>query len=140
MPTELEKENLKPLEKEGYSKKAIEFYNDKVNVGIIADADVALAYTGPCGDTLTLYLLISKEDVIENAQFQYIGCPALAACGSILTEIIKGKTIPDAKKITQDLVLSELGVLPDEESHCAELATTTLRRTILKYEQNKKKT
>ena len=107
---ELEKEELSLLEGAGYSRKAIELYGGKVNVGVMENPDVALAYTGPCGDTIKLYLKIGKNDKIEDAKFQYIGCAASAACGSILTQIIKGKTLQEAKKITKDDVLRDLAV------------------------------
>lgn len=122
----------------GYSGKAIELYGNKVNVGLIENPDVALAYTGPCGDTITLYLKINKDKVIEDAKFQYSGCPASAACGSILTQIIKRKRLQEAKEITEEDVLKELDGLPDNECHCAELAVTTLHKTISKYEEKEK--
>ena len=134
---ELSKDELSLLAEAGYSKKAIELYDGKVNVGVMENPDVALAYTGPCGDTIKLYLLIGKDDMIEDAKFQYLGCPTSAACGSILTQIINGKTLQEAKKITKDDVLKELGGLPDEECHCAELTVSTLYRTIAKYEEKR---
>ncbi len=73
------RENLELLKAAGYSGKAIELYRNKVNVGLIENPDVALAYTGPCGDTITLYLIINKDKIIEDAKFQYLGCPASAA-------------------------------------------------------------
>jgi nitrogen fixation NifU-like protein len=126
------------LPEAGYPRKAIELYRCKVNVGVIENPHVALAYTGPCGDTIKLFLKIGKNNVIDEAKFRYIGCPALAACGSILTQIIKGKTLLEAKKTTEDDLLRKLGGLPGEECHCAKLAVTTLQRTISKYEEDKK--
>ena len=123
----------------GYSGKAIELYSNKVNVGVMDNPDVALAYTGPCGDTIKLYLKMNKNKVIEDAKFQYLGCPASAACGSNLTQIIKGKRLQEAKEITEDDVLMELNGLPDNECHCAELAVTTLYKAISKYEAKEKK-
>jgi len=130
---------LSLLEEAGYSKKAIGLYCGRVNVGVIENPDAALAYTGPCGDTIKLFLKIGEVDVIDEAKFQYLGCPASAACGSILTQMIKGKTLLEAKKITEDDLLRELGGLPGEECHCAKLAVTTLQKTISKYEENKKR-
>ena len=133
------RENLELLKAAGYSGMAIELYGNKVNVGLIENPDVALTYTGPCGDTIKLYLKINKDKVIEDAKFQYLGCPASAACGSILTQIIKRKRLQEAKEITEDDVLKELDGLPDNECHCAELAVTTLYKTISKYEEKEKK-
>ena len=137
MSSELGKEELKLLDEAGYSKKAIEFYSNKINVGVMKNSNAALAYTRPCGDTIKLYLKIGKDDVIEDAKFQYIGCPASAICGSTLTQIIKGKTLKEAKKITEDDLFRELESLPDEECHCAKLAVTTLQKPISSYEQSK---
>ena len=139
MSNKLTVEELSLLEEAGYPKKAIELYGGRINVGVIENPDVALAYTGPCGDTIKLFLKIGEDDVIDNAKFQYLGCPASAACGSILTQMIKGKTLLEAKKITEDDVLRALGGLPGEECHCAILAATTLHKTISKYEENKKR-
>jgi len=85
----LTKEKIELLKKAGYSRNAIELYGNRVNVGIIENADVALAYTGLCGDTTQLYLKINDQNKIEDAKFQYLGCPASAVCGSIVTQIAK---------------------------------------------------
>jgi len=134
----LTKEKIELLKKAGYSRNAIELYGNRVNVGIIENADVALAYTGLCGDTTKLYLKINDQNKIEDAKFQYLGCPASAVCGSIVTQIAKGKTLQAAKEITEEEILKELGGLPGDECHCAELVVTALRKTIKKYESNKK--
>jgi len=136
--SKLTKEKIGLLKEAGYSRNAIELYGNRINVGIIKNADVALAYTGPCGDTTKLYLKINDQNKIEDAKFQYLGCPASAVCGSILTQVAKGKTLQAAKEITEEEILKDLGGLPDDECHCAELVVTALRKTIKKYESNKK--
>jgi nitrogen fixation NifU-like protein len=138
MSEKLTKEKIGLLKEAGYSRNAIELYGNRINVGIIENADVALAYTGPCGDTTKLYLKIDDQNKIEDAKFQYLGCPASAVCGSILTQIAKGKTLQAAKEITEEEILKELGGLPGDECHCAELVVTALRKTIKNYESNKK--
>lgn len=130
------KEEFNLLEEAGYSREIIDLYSDKVNVGIIENPDVALAYTGPCGDTVKLYLKIGRDNVIEDARFLYLGCPASAACGSALTQMLKGKRLEEAKEITERDVLMELGGLPDTECHCAELAVTALHKTITRYKND----
>jgi len=134
----LSEEKIDLLKEAGYSRNAIALYGNRVNVGIIENADVALAYTGLCGDTTKLYLKINDQNKIEDAKFQYLGCPASAVCGSIVTQIAKGKTLQAAKEITEEEILKELGGLPGDECHCAELVVTALRKTIKKYESNKK--
>jgi nitrogen fixation NifU-like protein len=136
---QLTEEKLELLNIAGYSKKAIDLYLEKVNVGVIENANVELPYTGPCGDTCKIYLKINDQNVIENAKFQYLGCPASAACGSIVTQIAKGKTLREAEKITEKEVIEKLGGLPGNECHCATLVLTTLCNAIKKYENNKKR-
>jgi len=134
----LTKEKIELLKNAEYSKKAIELYGNKVNVGIIENADVTLAYKGPCGDTCKIFLKISDQNIIDDAKFQYLGCPASAVCGSTVTQIAKGKTLRDAEKITEEEVIDELGGLPGDECHCATLVLTTLCNAIKKYEKDKK--
>ena len=134
----LTKEKIELLKNASYSKKAIELYANKVNVGVIENSDVILAYTGPCGDTCKIYLKINDQNIIEDAKFQYLGCPASAACGSTVTQIAQGKTLRDAERITEEEVIDELGGLPRGKSHCATLVLTTLCNAIKKYENNKK--
>lgn len=135
MARKLAKEELELLEKSGYSKKVIEYYGNKVNVGTIEDADTTLAHTGPCGDTIKLYLKFNQNGTIENAKFQYLGCPGAASSGSALTKLVKDKTLEEAKKITEENILKELGGLPKLKLHCPKLAITTLRKTIEEYER-----
>jgi NifU-like protein involved in Fe-S cluster formation len=100
---------------------------------------MALQYTGPCGNTCKIYLKINDQNVIEEAKFQYLGCPAPATCGSIVTQIAKGKTLREAESITEKEVIEKLGSLPGDECHCATLVLTTLCNAIKKYENSKKR-
>ena len=133
MSKKLTKEKFELLKVTGYSEKAIEYYVNNINVGIIENPDVTMAHTGPCGDTMKLYLKISKNGIIEDAKFVYLGCPGLAASGSALTKLMKGKTIREAKKITENDILKELGGLSESKLDCPKLAITTLQKAILKY-------
>jgi NifU-like protein involved in Fe-S cluster formation len=127
------KEEFELLREAGYSDRAITLYKDKVNVGPIENPDIALAYTGPCGDTLELYLKIDNNGIIENAKFQHWGCPGAASSASMMTELIKGKTLDEANKITERDILRELEGLPESKLDCPKLATTTLHKAIAKY-------
>ena len=137
MPNPLTPEERKLLTDAGYSATAIEWYGNQVNVGVLENADEALAYTGLCGDSIKLYLKIRDGTVIEDTRFQYLGCPASAACGSVVTQMIIGKTVQEAMRITEDDVFQALGGVPAHECHCAELALTTLHKTIAKYEAHR---
>jgi len=124
------------LEKSGYSEKAIKYYEDRINVGTIENADVVLDYTGPCGDTISLYLEVDADSRIKDAKFLYLGCPGLASSVSMLTRLVKGKTIEEAKKISEHDIVCELGGLPELKLDCPKLAVTTLQKAIAKYEGN----
>lgn len=137
--SKLTKEQFELLKDVGYSVKVIELYMNKANVGVIENPDVNLAYRGPCGDTMKLYLKISNDTIIEDAKFQYLGCPALASSGSAITRIVKGKSLEEAKRITEHDILQELGGLPESKLHCPKLAVTTLQKAIAKYEERKRR-
>jgi len=139
MRGKLTKEELELLEEAGYSKTAIELYGKKVNVGVIESPDVVFAYTGPCGDVIRLYLKMNDNGVIEDAKFQYLGCPGSASSASAITKIVKGRTIEEARKITEDDVLRELEGLPKLKLDCPKLVIATLRKAIAEYEKDKGK-
>ena len=134
MSNNLSKERINLLKEAGYSQKAINLYRDRVNVGIIDKPDVAFVYEGFCGDSIQLYLKI-QGDVIEDAKFQYLGCPGSAACGSMMTQLVKAKTLEEAKEISENDILVSLDGLPGDERHCADLAIKTLHKTLRKYEK-----
>jgi NifU-like protein involved in Fe-S cluster formation len=137
MSRKLAQEELKLLGKSGYSKKAIELYVNKVNVGELENPDVVTTYFGLCGDLIKLYLKIDKKGMIEDAKFYYLGCPGSASSASAMTELVKGKTVDQAKKITEDNVLNELGGLPKTKLDCPKLAIATMRKAIAEYEKMK---
>ena len=137
MSKKLTEEELKLLEESGYSKKAIELYVDKVNMGVIKKPDVVETHVGPCGDVIKLYLKVDKDGIIEEAKFYYLGCPGSASSASAMTNLLKGKTIHEAKKLTEEDILKELGGLPKPKLDCPKLAITTLRKAIEQYEKKK---
>jgi nitrogen fixation NifU-like protein len=126
---------LRLLQKAGYSEKIIRLYEKVPNFGFIEDPDTACDYKGPCGDIIKYYLMINENDVIKRIRFQYIGCPALAASGSALAKMVRGKSLQNAAKITENDVLKELERLPNCECHCTTLAVTALRKTIANYQE-----
>lgn len=121
----------------GYSKKAIELYENKVNVGMMEKPTIVTTFLGPCGDLIKLYLDINQEDIIQKATFYYLGCPGSAASASAMTKLIKGKTINQAKKLTENDILVELGGLPKSKSDCTTLSIRTLMKAIAEYEKAK---
>jgi len=127
------------LEQSGYSSKAIDYYVKKVDVGRIEQPSVHLAYTGPCGDSMEVYLKI-ESDVIKEAKFQAIGCAGAFSAGSALMEMVKEKTLEEAGKITEEDIISFLGGIPKQKIHCACLAKRTLQMAIKKYRGIKART
>jgi nitrogen fixation NifU-like protein len=120
------------LGKSGYSNKAIEYYLNKVNVGSIKNPSAHVAYTGPCGDTMEVYLKI-ESNVIRDAKFQATGCAGAFSSGSALMEMVKGKSLEEAEKITEEDIINFLEGIPKQKFHCACLAKRTLQKTIEKY-------
>lgn len=127
-----EKGLVELLRKAGYPEKAIDYYLRKLNVGVIEGAEAVDSFTGLCGDSMKVYLKV-EENVIEDAKFQAIGCAGAFASGSALTEMIKGKTLKEAEKITEYDLIKHLEGLPGPKLHCARLAVDALRKSIESY-------
>jgi len=137
MSRKLSKVELKLMAESGYSKKAIEFYVNKVNVGTLETPSVVTTFLGPCGDLIKLYLEIGEKDIIDDAKFYYLGCPGSAASASAMTTLLKGSTVKQAKKMMEDDIINELGGLPKLKHDCATLSIKTLRKAIAEYETQK---
>ena len=100
------------------------------NAGELENANAVAEETNPvCGDRLRLSLLVQKGR-IEAAGFLAYGCPPTLACGSVLTELIQGKSVQEAMKLTRADLLNALGGLPSRKQHAAALAVATLRTAI----------
>jgi len=134
---ELSNEELKLMSESGYSKKAIDLYVNNVNMGPLDNPSVVTTFLGRCGDLIKLYLQIDKKDKIKNASFYYLGCPGSAASASAMTTLLKGKNVKQAKNMTEEDILKELGGLPKSKSDCAKLSIKTLRKAIAEYEKIK---
>ena len=115
-----------------YSETVIDHAMNPRNVGIMQDADGFARMTGSCGDTMEIWLKV-KNDAIVGATFMTDGCGATIASGSMVTEMVKGKSIIEARKIGQQDVLDILNGLPQENEHCALLAADTLKAAIRDY-------
>jgi nitrogen fixation NifU-like protein len=136
-PRKLSEEELNLMKESGYSKKAIDLYVNNVNMGPLENPSVVTTFLGRCGDLIKLYLQIGKSDKIENASFYYLGCPGSAVSASAMTILLKGKSVKQAKQITEDDIMKELGGLPKSKSDCAKLSIKTLRKAIAEYEKLK---
>jgi len=121
-----------------FSKKVIDEYRNPSYFGFIKKPDGTFRLKGPCGDTMRFDLKI-KDDKISDVRFWTDGCGATIACGSMLTKIVKGKTIKEIENITDEKLTLKLDGLPEEHLHCSFLAVNTLRRAIENYIINCKK-
>ncbi|MDT8357282.1 MAG: iron-sulfur cluster assembly scaffold protein [Methanomicrobiaceae archaeon] len=124
-----------------YNPKVLELFKNPKNLGKMEDADVeSLAGSRACGDMIAFYLKIDEETrTITNASFESYGCAANIAASSILTEMVKGKTLEDAWQISWKEISDELGGLPTVKFHCGILAVGALRRAIRDYFRGKER-
>lgn len=120
-----------------YSKTVMEHFKAPKNVGVIEDNDGMGEIGNPlCGDMMSLYLKV-EDELIKDIKFQTFGCGAAIAVSSMLTEMAKGKTIDDAKKITNKDVAEALEGLPKNKLHCSNLGADALQLAIKDYENRK---
>ncbi len=121
-----------------YGKKLLELFKHPHNVGKIKNPDAKATEGSPaCGDMVTLYLKVDdKTHKIEDIKFESYGCASNIATASVITDIVKGKTIDEAKKVTWKKAADELGGLPPVKVHCSVLAVDTLRSAIRNYEES----
>jgi nitrogen fixation NifU-like protein len=120
-----------------YSKTVMDHFRNPRNVGVIEGADGVGEVGNPiCGDMMTIYLKINEER-IDDIKFQTFGCGAAIAVSSMLTEMAKGKTIEEAKKISNKDVADALEGLPKNKLHCSNLGADALHVAIKDYENKK---
>jgi len=120
-----------------YNEKVLEHFKNPKNVGKIEDADGKAVVGSPaCGDMVAVYIKVEEKELrIQDAKFESYGCASNIATGSIITELAKGKTIEEAKKITWQQASEALGGLPKIKAHCSVLAVEGLREAITNYEE-----
>ena len=117
-----------------YSEKVMDHFANPRNVGVIEDANaVGEVGNAKCGDIMKMYMKINDEGVIEDIKFKTFGCGAAVATSSMATEMVKGKTIEEALKLTNKAVAEALDGLPPVKMHCSVLAEEALRSAISDY-------
>lgn len=116
-----------------YSEKVMDHFANPRNVGEIADADgVGEVGNAKCGDIMKMFLKI-EGNVIKDVKFKTFGCGAAIATSSIATEMIKGKSIDDALKLTNKAVVEALDGLPSSKLHCSVLAEQAIKAALSDY-------
>ncbi|MEW6558037.1 MAG: Fe-S cluster assembly scaffold protein NifU [Elusimicrobiota bacterium] len=116
-----------------YSSKVMEHFQNPRNVGEIPDADGIGNVGNPiCGDIMRLYIKV-KDGIIVDAKFKTFGCGAAIATSSMVTEMVKGKSVDEALKISNRAVAEALGGLPPVKMHCSVLAEEALRAALDDY-------
>ena len=120
-----------------YSETVLEHFRHPRNVGQIEDADGKAVEGSPaCGDMVSVYIKVDPETKkISDIKFESYGCASNIATGSIITELAKGKTLDEAKKISWQEASEALGGLPKIKAHCSVLAVEGLRAAIQNYEE-----
>ena len=119
----------------GYSDRAIEYYLNRPNMGSLPDANQVSELTGPCGDTMKIYLKLDNGR-IEDAKIQVLGCPGAVASAMVAMELATGKTIEEAHNIKDRDIFRVLEALPDQKQHCIRLAVKTLQKALDEYDSN----
>ncbi len=116
-----------------YSEKVMDHFLNPRNCGEIADASGIGTVGNPvCGDVMKMYLKIENE-IIVDVKFKTFGCGAAVATSSMVTEMVKGKSIAEALTITNKTVAQALGGLPAIKMHCSVLAEEALRSALKDY-------
>ena len=111
-----------------YSEKVMDHFSNPRNVGEIPDADgVGTVGNAKCGDIMRMYLKVDENGVITDVKFKTFGCGAAIATSSMATEMIKGKTLKEALKLTNAAVAEALDGLPPVKMHCSLLAEEAVK-------------
>jgi len=116
-----------------YSEKVLEYFHNPKNVGELANPDgTGEVGNAACGDIMKITITVT-DGVISDIRFKTFGCAAAIATSSMITEMVKGKSLDEALKITNRDVAEELGGLPEPKMHCSNLAADALKAAIADY-------
>lgn len=116
-----------------YTEKVMDHFANPRNVGEIADASgIGEVGNAKCGDIMKIYLKV-ENGRIEDVKFKTFGCGAAIATSSMVTELVKGKTLEEAERVTNAAVAEALGGLPPVKMHCSNLAADAMHAAIVDY-------
>lgn len=126
-----------------YSEKVLDHFRNPRNQGAIADASGIGEVGNPrCGDMMKIYIKVSTgadgQEIVDDIKFETLGCGAAIATSSMLTEMVKGKTLEEAMKIEKLDIANALDGLPAPKLHCSILAHDGLREAVIDYKNKQK--
>jgi len=126
----------------GYSSKVMDIFRHPHNIGEIKDADAVGKVGNPsCGDLMWMYLKMGRnkrgEEIIKDAKVKTFGCVAAISTSSVLTDLIKGKTLKEALEVSKQDIVDVLEGLPSQKIHCSILAIDALREAVYEYYRKK---
>ena len=120
-----------------YSEKVMDHFRNPRNVGVIEDANgIGEVGNAKCGDIMKMYMKI-EDDIIQDVKFETFGCGSAIASSSMATELIKGKPVEEAMKLTNQAVAEALDGLPAHKIHCSVLAEEAIKSALEDYENRK---
>lgn len=121
-----------------YTEKVMDHFTNPRNVGEIENASgVGTVGNAKCGDIMRIYLDIDDEGIIRDVKFKTFGCGAAVATSSMATELVKGKTVNEALKVTNKAVMEALDGLPPVKVHCSLLAEEAIHAALWDYAEKK---
>jgi len=121
-----------------YSEKVMDHFMNPRNVGEMADADgIGMEGNPTCGDAMQIFIKVENDRIVD-AMFRTFGCGAAIAVSSMITEMVKGKTLDEALALSKEAVAQELGGLPPQKMHCSNLGADALKKAIEDYRSKKK--
>jgi nitrogen fixation NifU-like protein len=116
----------------GYSEKAVRYFIEQPYMGTLSDADQVSEMLGSCGDTMKIFLKID-DNTITDIRYQVLGCPGAISASMAAVDLVKGKSIEQARKLNDGDVYHQLVDLPAKKHHCIQLAVKTLHKAIDEY-------
>lgn len=120
-----------------YTEKVIDHFKNPRNVGELKDANAIGRVGSPsCGDKMEMYLKI-EDGIIKDAKFMTFGCAAAISSSSVATELLKGMTIEEAKHLTNQQVVEQLGGLPEAKIHCSVMVEEAVKAALEDYYNRK---
>ena len=117
-----------------YTEKVLDHFSNPRNMGEMQDANgVGMVGNAKCGDIMQMFLKVNDEGIIEDVKFKTFGCGAAIATSSMATELVKGKTVEEALKLSNSAVVEALEGLPPQKIHCSVLAEEAIKAALEDY-------